>query len=1050
MDHKILIGVGKQLYESYLQSREVDDPWQRNATHESPPKTGVKHGGGGGGNEKKIFALCVTLLAATKTAGNRGGGVSKDGLQATRGRAVAALLSKELREAGYGGGGGGASKGWPVWPRSAGVAGEPKCSCDVSLFNSRDRRRRADGGMRGLGLPWAVGAKRSMGTCGKTERRTARVDTAPYPPSRAPHRPSPPASSPGNSNSMLAKSIVTLLRNGETARASQPLKVLFEDLDPGLSLSEYEELILAMIGAGLSKEPVKLYLRMFAWGVRPTVTMLNAMAEMASVTGDAKLARHVYKHLVANGEELTSLVLERLIGPLIICKDFEGAIQLFKNHAQSLRYDGHIYEMIVRNAIDADKPGIGLDFFHECVRHGVPQSTEFFTWLIEKLCRLRRLDDARHVYRAFKETRKIPKNSNVYTLLAAACVVQGDIAGATQLLDDLPSDDTDSLLVIYGLLMEAHLMAGDEPSALQYLNNLNERNIPITSEIYMRLIYGYSARGPCEDPDEVLRWYDTAIAAGHAPTRKAYLRMMALFGRRRNVEGAEVCAYEMERLGMPLDVKAYTTLIAAYGKARNVEGAVTWFRKMKESGIEPDIITHGALMGCFALSHQFEQAEEVLQSFLRKGKGPGVEKRRKYLPNSHMMNQFIDSLLRSNNYDVAEHYLEVMASYGVTPDRYISVALLTAHARRGDAKGAMELFYLLRQKGTYLHGHAYTALLYAIGKGGSRSTVEMVDMVMADMKAAGVDLDLRLWCTLMFVYIRLNHPKMAIDLWDELPHIQRKQRMGVPESGVAVLDAKGKSKNQWALERHIVGAFCQACVDIVRAAGGHTEEGRTWGRRMATEFAEIIELGFVPDHANWNMFLFGLHKNGMDAMAADVLIRIFEYWRLKAREESETDFCMVEASLGDADSHDLGKGKDGNFSPQSLYFEMLQTLSAPPSPPSPLSPTDASAPPTDAPRSIPDATAPASPVPIPLSEYLAQRPISVSQAVNRCCRSTYLKRIFVGLAEDRDVGRTRTLAVKTLELASACPGGVGPEVVNVARQVLAKMERARIGLKAED
>ena len=95
-----------------------------------------------------------------------------------------------------------------------------------------------------------------------------------------------------------------------------------------------------------------------------------------------------------------------------------------------------------------------------------------------------------------------PPQGTIAALLQAYCQ-QGNLAGATQLLEHMGAQDVPISEYVYSHLIQAHARSGDMASAAGMLQVMRENGLPLSSVPYSALLVAHAERGDMEAMEQV-------------------------------------------------------------------------------------------------------------------------------------------------------------------------------------------------------------------------------------------------------------------------------------------------------------------------------------------------------------------------------------------------------------------------------------------------------------------------------------------------------------------------------------------------------------------
>ena len=235
----------------------------------------------------------------------------------------------------------------------------------------------------------------------------------------------------------------------------------------------------------------------------------------------------------------------------------------------------------------------------------------------------------------------------------------------------------------------------------------------------------------------------------------------------------------MERIGIKSTIKTWNSMLQGCTKATNAKGIHTVWKKLLASGTKADTAIwtariHG-LFVCGSPDDALRALDEMAKIWALRGDphyaAIAVQ------PTVEPVNAALAGLLRLGRDGDATKVLTWAARQNINPDIYTFNTLLRPLVRRGDMAGIDEVFASMRTVNIQADVTTFTVLLEGaltgIGALPPTQQVALVNRILSEMKAAGVEINMQAYAKILYLLLRegdrANEPVKAV-----LAHIWRR------------------------------------------------------------------------------------------------------------------------------------------------------------------------------------------------------------------------------------------------------------------------------------
>lgn len=257
-----------------------------------------------------------------------------------------------------------------------------------------------------------------------------------------------------------------------------------------------------------------------------------------------------------------------------------------------------------------------------------------------------------HAMRTFDQMDELgtPRSVISFNALLFACTRSRLYDKVPILFDEIPKKyNLSPDKISYGLLLKSYCDSGSSDKALEFLNEMENKGIEVTTVTYTTVLNCLYKQG--------------------------------------NAEEAERLWSEMEKKGVELDVAAYNVRITnTYGG--DPERLKELIDEMRDAGLKPDTISYNFLMTCYCKNEMMDEAKKVYERLEENGCSP----------NATTFRTWIYHLCRSGNFDKAYKVFKESVMVNKIPDFNTVKLLVEGLVKKKKIKEAKGVIRTIKKK----------------------------------------------------------------------------------------------------------------------------------------------------------------------------------------------------------------------------------------------------------------------------------------------------------------------------------------------------------------
>ena len=276
-----------------------------------------------------------------------------------------------------------------------------------------------------------------------------------------------------------------------------------------------------------------------------------------------------------------------------------------------------------------------------------------YTSYIQRLCRARRVDEARKVlFEGMLRRDKIGVKPNVHTFTAfidglnySEFKTPGSlreekkiIAEMFEVLDVMQAVRVKPTTATFNAILKRVSILFSSNSSLKN-KRVYEYARVVIDEVFQKMkeaecmpnLITYNtlidASVASDRPNDAYEWLSRLAESGLKPDQYTYATLLKFFALRRDASGTKWVLAEIDRLRVRVDVRVYNAAFNALAKSGEIDETVEMIKDLERTtGVSPDAASYLVIIDAYAADSKIEDAVKVYETFCRGGSGESVAK----------------------------------------------------------------------------------------------------------------------------------------------------------------------------------------------------------------------------------------------------------------------------------------------------------------------------------------------------------------------------------------------------------------------------------------
>ncbi|PON67224.1 Tetratricopeptide-like helical domain containing protein [Parasponia andersonii] len=368
-------------------------------------------------------------------------------------------------------------------------------------------------------------------------------------------------------------------------------------------------------------DAIRVFHKMEDFQCKPTsksyITILSVLVE----ENQLKVAYRFYRYMREMGIPPVLASLNILLKAL--CKSSEtmdAALRMFlEMPSRGFTPDSYTYGTLINGLCRLGKVDDAKELFKEMETKGCLPTVVTYTNLINGLCRANNLDEAMGLFEEMT-SKGIRPNVFTYSCLMDGFCKGGQSSCAMELLHRMISKGHSPNMVTYSSLIYGLCKEGKLQEALEILDRMKLQGIKPDAGLYGKIITGFCDINKFQ---EAANFIDEMVLEGISPNRVTW----SLHVRIHNIVVQGLCAtgildrafqlyLSLRTRGITVDARTFDTLVKYFSKKGDLHKAARIIDEMVLDGCVPDEDTWSSMVDGFWNRRKVREAAESLQAEL--------------------------------------------------------------------------------------------------------------------------------------------------------------------------------------------------------------------------------------------------------------------------------------------------------------------------------------------------------------------------------------------------------------------------------------------------
>lgn len=298
--------------------------------------------------------------------------------------------------------------------------------------------------------------------------------------------------------------------------------------------------------------------------------------------------------------------------------------------------------------------------------------------IIKALGSLKRIDEVMELWHVMTEVRAMEPNDISIGCVVDACVSNGRIGEALELVSQYKSR-IQMNTVIYSTLIKGFAITRDACRAIEVFNLMQSEGVEPNLVTLNTLIDACARAGSLEKAAEIL---ETATARGLEPDRITFSTLVKGFCIAGQVEQAITVMESSRRRGLAPDVFMFNTIMDHCTNVGRLDSVDKLYAQLIAEGLAPTNFTLGVLLKRYGKDGQLDKAFECVEN---------IPKKYGFSPHTQEMTCLISACIINKQIHRALKVYTKMYAQGPPPDAVTYERLISGILRFGAVEKAVEL-----------------------------------------------------------------------------------------------------------------------------------------------------------------------------------------------------------------------------------------------------------------------------------------------------------------------------------------------------------------------
>lgn len=289
-------------------------------------------------------------------------------------------------------------------------------------------------------------------------------------------------------------------------------------------------------------------------------------------------------------------------------------IDLMWNLVVKMRTEGLIaletVAKIMRRLVGAGRWRDAVSFFNDLGCLGLAKDTESMNYLLDTLCKERKVEVAREVFMELKA--HIPADAYTFNIFVNGWCIADRVEEAIWTIQEMRGYGFRPSVITYSTILKAHCKQSNFRKVHELLDEMVAEDCPPNVVSYTIII---NSLAKSQDVEEVLNAVNRMKSSGCKPDTRFYNTLINILGKAGRLDDAfHIFDIEMGMNGVDPDASTYNILISIFCQHDQEQNALHVLKEMEYSSCKPVLQTYNPLLKLYLRMGKIDDQLKILLS----------------------------------------------------------------------------------------------------------------------------------------------------------------------------------------------------------------------------------------------------------------------------------------------------------------------------------------------------------------------------------------------------------------------------------------------------
>ncbi|PKU81635.1 pentatricopeptide repeat-containing protein At3g04130, mitochondrial isoform X1 [Dendrobium catenatum] len=286
---------------------------------------------------------------------------------------------------------------------------------------------------------------------------------------------------------------------------------------------------------------------------------------------------------------------------------------------EKMRIEGFItletVAKIMRRLVGAGRWKDAVSFFDDLGRIGLAKDTETMNFLLDTLCKEKKVEVAREVFMELKA--QIPADAYTFNIFVHGWCIARRIEEAIWTIQEMRGYGFQPSVITYSTILMAHCKQSNFCKVYEVLDEMVADDCPPNVVTYTIII---NSLARTQDVEQVLDVVNRMKSSGCKPDTRFYNTLINILGKAGRLDDAfHIFEIEMGMNGVKPDISTYNIMISIFCQHNQEQNALHVLKEIEYSPCKPVLQTYNPLLKlCFRMGKIDDQLKSLLSDITTK------------------------------------------------------------------------------------------------------------------------------------------------------------------------------------------------------------------------------------------------------------------------------------------------------------------------------------------------------------------------------------------------------------------------------------------------